>query len=264
MTSSAVSKQAQSEPVALFVSDIHLQESLPRTTQAFLDFLENHAKRTKQLYLLGDLFEYWAGDDDLVTPYNRKIAEAIRRISDSGVEVLWIAGNRDFLVGKELAHAAGMTLLPDPFVAEIADQRIVLTHGDAQCTDDTQYIAFRNMVRQPQWQEKFLAQSLDQRKAIIAGVRAESRSSQMSKSMDIMDVNATAISSLFDTSGTSVMIHGHTHRPARHEYDDKASVRVRYVLPDWECDSEQVRGGWIGVTADGSIRCFNMDGMELA
>ena len=263
MTQSALGKQAQSGPIALFISDLHLQESRPRTTQAFLDFLKRHAKHAKQLYLLGDMFEYWAGDDDLVSPYNRKIAQAIRNVSDSGVEVLWIAGNRDFLAGQELARDAGMTLLPDPFVAEIAGQRIVLTHGDAQCTDDTEYMAFRNMVRQPQWQQAFLAQPLAQRKAIIAGARAESRSAQMEKSMDIMDVNAAAISTLFDTTGTSVMIHGHTHRPARHQYDEKGIVRVRFVLPDWECDAESMRGGWIAVHADGSVKRVGLDGMEL-
>lgn len=258
-----MSKQAQSRPVALFISDLHLQESHPLTTQAFFDFLEDHARHAQQLYLLGDVFEYWAGDDDLVTPYNRKIAQAIRRTSDAGVEVFWIAGNRDFLAGKELAREAGMTLLSDPFVAQIGEQRIVLTHGDAQCTDDVQYMAFRNMVRQPAWQEKFLAQSLEQRKAIIAGVRAESRSSQMSKSMEIMDVNANAVSSLFDTTNTSLMIHGHTHRPARHEYKSNGKLRVRYVLPDWECDSESARGGWIAVDADGSIKRYDMNGVEL-
>lgn len=263
MTSSAMAKKAQSEPVALFVSDLHLQESLPKTTQAFLDFLEHRAMRARQLYLLGDLFEYWAGDDDLVTPYNRKIAEAIRRVSDAGTEAFWIAGNRDFLVGKSFAQHAGMTLLPDPFVATIAGQQIVLAHGDAQCTDDLSYMAFRNQVRQPEWQEQFLKQPLANRKAIIANVRAESRSSQLNKSMEIMDVNAAAISSLFDATGTSLMIHGHTHRPARHDHSNGDGVRVRYVLPDWECDAERVRGGWIALESNGAIKRFDVYGTEL-
>ncbi len=263
MTPSAMGKKAQSEPVALFISDLHLQESLPRTTEAFLRFLEQHATHASQLYLLGDLFEYWAGDDDLATPYNWQIAEAIRRVSDAGTEIFWIAGNRDFLAGDALASAAGMTLLPDPFVASIAGRQIVLAHGDAQCTDDVSYMAFRNMVRQPEWQQKFLAQSLVQRKAIIAGVRAESRSSQQTKSMEIMDVNAVAITSLFDTTQTSLMIHGHTHRPARHEYSHEGGLRVRYVLPDWECDTEPTRGGWIAVESDGSIKRFDINGTEL-
>ncbi|MGZ3236514.1 MAG: UDP-2,3-diacylglucosamine diphosphatase [Burkholderiaceae bacterium] len=262
MTQSAMANKAQSDPVALFVSDLHLQESHPRTTQAFFDFLKNRAMRAKQLYLLGDLFEYWAGDDDLVTPFNKKIADAIRRISDAGIAVFWIAGNRDFLVDEDFARSAGMTLLPDPYVAQIAGQQIVLAHGDAQCTDDVSYMAFRNQVRQPEWQEKFLSQSLSKRKEIIAGMRTESRSSQRNKSMEIMDVNAAAISSLFDASGTSVMIHGHTHRPARHEYHGKNNVRVRYVLPDWECDSEPVRGGWIAVGSDSSIKRFDINGIE--
>jgi UDP-2,3-diacylglucosamine hydrolase len=263
MTSSAMDKKAQSDQVALFISDLHLQESLPCTTQAFVHFLGNHAIHARQLYLLGDLFEYWAGDDDLGTPYNKKIAEAIRRVSDAGIEVFWIAGNRDFLVGKGFAHDAGLTLLPDPSVVTIAGQQIVLAHGDAQCTDDVSYMAFRNMVRQPEWQEQFLMQSLSARKAIIEGARAESRSSQRTKSMEIMDVNTAAISSLFDTTETSLMIHGHTHRPARHEYPHKGSMRVRYVLPDWECDIEPTRGGWIAVESNGSIKRFDINGTEL-
>ncbi|HEY8101930.1 MAG TPA: UDP-2,3-diacylglucosamine diphosphatase [Burkholderiaceae bacterium] len=263
MTQSAMAKKAQSDPIALFVSDLHLQESHPHTTQAFFDFLKTHAMYARQLYLLGDLFEYWAGDDDLVTPYNKKIAEAIRHVSDAGIEVFWIAGNRDFLVGKDFARSAGMTLLPDPYVAQIAGQQIVLAHGDAQCTDDVSYMAFRNQVRHPEWQEKFLSQSLSERKAIIAGMRAESRSSQRTKSMEIMDVNQAAISSLFSTTGTSLMIHGHTHRPARHEYHDKNNVRVRYVLPDWECDTAPVRGGWIEIGSDGCIKRFDINGIEL-
>jgi UDP-2,3-diacylglucosamine hydrolase len=244
-----------SGPVALFVSDVHLQESLPRTTQAFFDFLRRRAINAQQLYLLGDLFEYWAGDDDIAAPYHRQVVDAIRRASDAGVAVFWIAGNRDFLIGAEFAQAAGATLLPDPFVATIANQRIVLAHGDAQCTDDAGYMTFRAEVRAQDWQRKFLAMPLAQRKAIIEGLRNDSREAQRAKSYDIMDVNAGAIQSLFDASGASLMIHGHTHRPARHEYQDD---RVRYVLPDWDCDVQPPRGGWLELGTDGVLRRFGV------
>lgn len=254
-------KKAQPETFALFVSDVHLQESLPRTTQSFFDFLERHATRAHQLYLLGDLFEYWAGDDDIASPYNQRVVDAIRRVSDAGVAVFWIAGNRDFLVGDAFAAATGATLLPDPFVTTIGGKTLVLAHGDAQCTDDVSYMAFRNQVRQAEWQKQFLAMPLAKRKAIIEGLRKESRAAQSAKSYDIMDVNAAAIEDLFNTTSTALMIHGHTHRPARHAYS--VPDRVRYVLPDWECDVDATRGGWIAIGSDGAIRRFDVDGLEV-
>ncbi|HZW13565.1 MAG TPA: UDP-2,3-diacylglucosamine diphosphatase [Noviherbaspirillum sp.] len=257
---SGASNEAQSKPVALFVSDVHLQASLPRTTQAFLAFLREQATSARQLYLLGDMFEYWAGDDDLATPYNRQIADAIREVSNSGVSVFWIGGNRDFLLGEAFAETAGMTLLPDPFVADIANRRIVLTHGDEQCTDDHGYMAFRAQVRQLEWQRQFLAMPLAQRKAVIEGMRTGSREAQRNKSYEIMDVNAAAIASLYAATGTSIMIHGHTHRPATHDDQVSGANRVRHVLPDWDCDTEQTRGGWLAMYEDGSFRRFAVDG----
>jgi len=206
-----VPEVAQSKPVALFVSDVHLQASLPQTTQAFLDFLRKRAIDAKELYLLGDLFEYWAGDDDIASLYNRRIVTALRDASDAGAKIFWIAGNRDFLIGADFATATGATLLSDPSVATIAGQRIALAHGDAQCTDDSDYMAFRENVRQQEWQRNFLAMPLVQRKAIIDGLRNDSREAQRTKSYAIMDVNERAITSLFDATATSVLIHGHTH-----------------------------------------------------
>lgn len=258
----ASSGKAQSEAIALFVSDVHLQPSLPRTTQAFLDFLAHCATQAKQLYVLGDLFEYWAGDDDLAAPYHQRICSALRALSNTGVAVFWIAGNRDFLVGELFAKAAGITLLQDPFVVELADQRIVLAHGDAQCTDDHAYMAFRAQVRQVEWQRNFLAMPLTQRKAIIDGMRSGSREAQRSKSYDIMDVNPGAISALFDETNAEIMIHGHTHRPASHRYDTMGKIRIRHVLPDWDCDTTSPRGGWLSLQADGTFRRFHFDGAE--
>lgn len=259
MTPFAKAQKAQPETVALFVSDVHLQASHPRTTDAFLEFLREWALQARQLYLLGDLFEYWAGDDDIAEPYNKQVVDALQQVSDAGVAVFWMAGNRDFLVGKGFANATGAMLLSDPFVADIAGQRIALTHGDAQCTDDTAYMDFRAKVRQSEWQQAFLALPLAQRKAIIADMRAGSREAQRTKSYEIMDVNAAAIASLFDSSGTSVIIHGHTHRPAKHEYEDG---HVRYVLPDWDCDADQPRGGWLAIDADGVIKRHDVNGTE--
>lgn len=254
-----ITEKAQSKPVALFVSDVHLQASMPNTTQAFLDFLQQHALQAQQLYLLGDLFEYWAGDDDLGSSYNNRIIDALRAVSSAGVEVFWIAGNRDFLVGAEFASATGATLLPDPTVITVCGQRIVLTHGDALCTDDHDYMAFRSQVRQADWQKQFLSMPLAQRQAIIQGLRTGSREAQRSKSYEIMDVNSDATAALFDATDAAIMIHGHTHRPKCHEYASNVRKRLRYVLPDWDCEQSQVRGGWLALNSDGAITQFRLD-----
>jgi UDP-2,3-diacylglucosamine hydrolase len=244
---------------ALFISDLHLQPAHPATSAAFFDFLERHARRAQQLYLLGDLFEYWAGDDDISDPYHQQIIAALRSVSDAGVTVHWIAGNRDFLVGARFAEAANLILLPETWVAEIAGLRVVVLHGDAQCTEDTKYMEFRAMVRQTAWQQQFTAMPLAQRKAIIAGLREDSRKEQGTKSYEIMDVTPQAIAEVFAQTGTDIMIHGHTHRPALHQADGKR----RYVLPDWEADATPPRGGWIAIDEQGHITRHDLSGAVI-
>jgi UDP-2,3-diacylglucosamine hydrolase len=246
--------------LALFISDLHLQAAHPRTLDAFFRFLEQQALHADALYLLGDIFEYWAGDDDLDDPFNAAVAAALRRLADHGAAVYWMAGNRDFLVGGAFAEAAGLTLLAEPHVTAIGGQRVALVHGDAQCTEDLKYMAFRAQVRDPAWQQQFLAMPLAQRKAIIAGLREGSRSAQAEKSYEIMDVTADAVAALHRETGAGVIIHGHTHRPALHV--DGAGGR-RYVLPDWELDVEPPRGGWIAIDAEGRITRHALDGAIL-
>ena len=245
--------------LALFVSDLHLQPSHPRNAEAFHRFLAERAMGSQALYLLGDLFEYWAGDDDLDAPFHQSIIAALRAVSDAGVAVYWIGGNRDFLVGQAFADAAGLALLPEPHVTDIGGQRITLVHGDAECTADTKYMEFRAQVRQAAWQQQFLAMPLAQRKAIIAGLREGSREAQGAKSYEIMDVTPDAVSDLFDRTGSDVIIHGHTHRPALH----RQGQRRRFVLPDWEVDAEPPRGGWISIDSEGAIRRHGLDGKPL-
>ncbi len=246
--------KAQPDTVALFVSDLHLNEGMPRTAEAFFRFLQNEATRTQALYLLGDIFEYWAGDDDLQTPFNRKVGESLRALSEHGVKLYWIAGNRDFLVGPGFATEAGLTLLQEPHIIDIAGHKILLVHGDAQCIDDTAYMAFRSQVRDPAWQQSFLAKPLAERKAIIEGMREGSRAAQKEKSMEIMDVNLSEIERLFSTYGVKQIIHGHTHRPGVHQ----TAAGVRYVLPDWDCDGEVVRGGWFAMDGDGALQAIRV------
>lgn len=245
--------------LALFISDLHLQASHPETCAAFFALLQERAMAAQALYILGDLFEYWAGDDDLADPLHADIAQALRAVSDAGVAVYWIAGNRDFLVGSAFAAATGLTLLAEPHVAAIGGHRITLVHGDAECTDDIKYMAFRAQVRDPAWQAQFLALPLAQRKAIIAGMREGSKEAHSTKSAEIMDVNPTAIDALFERSASDIIIHGHTHRPALHQ----SGARRRYVLPDWEPDADPPRGGWIAIASDGVIARYDLDGKPL-
>lgn len=245
--------------LALFISDLHLQPSQPGTCEAFLDFLARRATQAQALYLLGDLFDAWPGDDDLDEPFHRAIVDALRRVSDAGVAVYWIAGNRDFLVGAEFARASGATMLAEPHVVTIGGRRIVLMHGDAVCTDDIKYMQFRQQVRQPAWQAQFLALPLAQRKTIIADLRKDSRAEQGEKSYEILDVTPQAVALVLAQTGAEVMIHGHTHRPALH----CEGAALRYVLPDWDVDAEPARGGWIAVETDGAIRRHGIDGATL-
>ncbi len=250
--------KAQSKLVALFASDIHLHPSLPKTTDAFFRFLDENARKADQLYLLGDLFEYWAGDEDITTNYHTKIIQALRALSDSGTQIFWIAGNRDFLIGEIFANETGAQFLPDPSVITIANNRIAIAHGDEQCTDDLPYMAFRNMVRQEKWQQDFLRLPLAQRKKIIEGLRINSQIEQKEKTSEIMDVNPKAIQELFTNSKVEIIIHGHTHRPAKHQYKEG----LRYVLPDWDCDLEnsKSRGGWLEIYSDGQILFRHLNG----
>lgn len=241
---------AQTKSLALFVSDVHLSESLPNTTSKFLRFLNEIAVSTKSLYILGDLFEYWAGDDDCDDSYNQQIIVALHELSQSGVEIYWIAGNRDFLVGNEFSQQTGVKLLEDPTELQIHHNRFIISHGDALCTDDIDYMKFRQMVRQPAWQSSFLAKPLSERKAIIQGMRQASSVEQKNKSMQIMDVNPDAVRRLFEQFPNATLVHGHTHRNALHR--DKNGMR--YVLPDWDYDqSTNVRGGYLQLDQSGRL-----------
>src|SRR5438067_3196606 len=188
-------------PLALFISDLHLQAAHPRTADAFFRFLAERAVHARQLYLLGDIFEYWAGDDDLDDPFHREVVDALRVVAGRGVELFWMAGNRDFLVGDAFARAAHLARLAEPHLLRVGGHTIALVHGDAQCTADTNYMAFRAQVRDPAWQQQFLAMPLAQRKAIIAGLREGSRSAQTAKSYEIMDVAPSAVAELHAASG---------------------------------------------------------------
>ena len=246
---------AQAPKLALFVSDIHLSPALPKTTERFLSFLSNHAPSVERLYILGDLFEYWAGDDDASDNYNQIIVRALKQVSEMGVELFWIAGNRDFLIGPQFCEAIGAQALNDPTLHEIDGKRFLLSHGDALCTDDTGYMQFREMVRNPMWQQQFLAKPLSERKAIIEGMRKMSHQEQQNKRMEIMDVNLDAVTQLVQAHPGCTLIHGHTHRNAIHH----EAFAQRYVLQDWDFDhSGHERGGYLELDHQGQLRFIDL------
>ena len=233
---------------AVFASDVHLSPDHPATTAAFLDFIEREvAGRTKRFYLLGDLFEYWVGDEDGDEPLGAAIANRLHALVDEGIEVSFIVGNRDFLIGAAYAARAGMTLLPDPFEVTVGGVDLVLSHGDALCTDDVKYQQFRAMVRNPAWQQMVLAKPLAERRAMARGARAESEAAKGTKSMAIMDVNDGATCALLAAHPDAILVHGHTHRPAHHVHDVAGARRERYVLTDWDAEATPPRGGGLAI-----------------
>ncbi|MEN6585152.1 MAG: UDP-2,3-diacylglucosamine diphosphatase [Sulfuricella sp.] len=218
---------------SLFISDLHLSADRPEILSAFSEFLVTTAVHADALYILGDLFEYWAGDDDLDTPFNRQVVSALANLSLSGTALYLMHGNRDFLMGDALAADCGASLLPDPQMRVIHGVATLLMHGDTLCTDDTAYMAFREQVRDAQWQQAFLAQPLALRKAQIEQLREQSKQAQREKAAEIMDVNAESVINSLRKHGYPRLIHGHTHRPALHVHEIDGHRCERWVLPDW-------------------------------
>lgn len=206
-----------------------------------MEFLQRDAAGAERLYILGDLFEYWLGDD-APTPVGQAVAAALKQLSDSGVEVFFAHGNRDFLLGEDFAAAAGMTLLPEETVVDLYGAPTLLMHGDSLCTDDVVYQEIRKMLRDPAWQKDFLQKSPQERVSWALKAREMSADHKDGVGMDIMDVNQKAVSEAFSRNDVRHMIHGHTHRPAVHEHDDTQRV----VLGDW-----YEQGSVLKVSADG-------------
>jgi UDP-2,3-diacylglucosamine hydrolase len=218
---------------SLFISDLHLGEERPQANERFFSFIEDVAPGADALYILGDLFEYWIGDDDLATPFHSLIAGFLRRLSAGGTAVHFMHGNRDFLIAEAFCKAAGATLLPDPTVVDAGGVRTLLMHGDTLCLDDPEYQAWRQVARSEPWQREFLGQPLEKRREIILDLRRKSREAVLAKPAAIMDVSAAAVRKAFSGHGVSRLVHGHTHRPARHILEVDGRTCERWVLPDW-------------------------------
>jgi UDP-2,3-diacylglucosamine hydrolase len=247
-----LNKIALPGPVWL-ASDLHLGPATPATAEAFLAFLQAAEEEAAALLLPGDIFDAWIGDD-VIRAAPPWLATALTALRTTASRIpLWLGrGNRDFLIGEELAGAVGARLLPEPALLQTDYGDVLLTHGDEFCTDDAAYQQFRQMVRNPQWQAAFLAKTIPERLAMAQQARGESQMANQSKSMEIMDVNAAAVEQAFRDSGVALMVHGHTHRPARHVLEVDGSKRERWVLPDWDCDHvSPPRGGWLVIDRDG-------------
>jgi UDP-2,3-diacylglucosamine hydrolase len=227
----------------LFISDLHLAAARPRTTARFLQFLREDAPRHRELVILGDLFEFWIGDDTAASA--RSVIDALAAATAAGQRLLLMHGNRDPLLGSGFAAATGGTLLADPIVVDVAGTPTLLSHGDAWCTRDVAYQQFRAMIRRPEVQRDFLSKTLDERVAFARGVRMQSESEKSTKATDIMDVTPDAVLAALRTSGVRRLIHGHTHRPALHVVDLGGTLAERWVLPDWDLDDAEPRGGFL-------------------
>lgn len=228
----------------LFISDLHLSPERPETTDAFFRFMEGPARQAQALYILGDLFEYWAGDD-LSDPFNQRIIKALADLAGRGVHTSLLVGNRDFLIGRRFARAAGLSLLPDPSLVPIDGHPTLLMHGDSLCTDDTAYMAFRRKVRHPLVLALLRHMPLAlSRRLFIAG-RRQSEAAKKNKARDIMDVNHGAVADALRAHGHPRLIHGHTHRPARHDHTVDGGTCERWVLSDWHDKATwlECRGG---------------------
>ena len=216
-----------------FISDIHLSEDNPHLTNVFKAFLNESKGACSHLFILGDLFEIWIGDDD-DNSFNQEIKKALIDFTTDGPETFLMHGNRDFLIGETFANEVGISILSDPYTLNINGLNVILSHGDFLCTDDVDYMDFRNKVRSEEWQKDFLSKSIGERNEIANSLRSSSKDATSEKSLEITDVNPEAINDFIQKNQPDIFIHGHTHRPKIHE--DNLFKRV--VLGDWD------KSGW--------------------
>jgi UDP-2,3-diacylglucosamine hydrolase len=224
----------------LFVSDLHLDAGHPAAVEQFLALLEGEARAVDGLYILGDLFEAWVGDDD-DEPCRRRVCEALRAYTSSGHPAWIVRGNRDFLFGAGFEARTGCLLLPDPVRLQVGAVDAFVSHGDVLCTDDHAYQELRSIVRQSDWQARFNALPLDARRALADRARAGSKAHTGRSAYEVMDVNAASVVAAFRVSGTRLMIHGHTHRPGIHAIDVDGRACTRIVLGDWYTQGSVLR-----------------------
>ena len=218
-----------------FISDLHLERIESPITNIFTAFLDD-LNQNDSLYILGDLFESWIGDDN-VSELSQYISDRLLMLSERDISVAIMHGNRDFLIGEDFCKASSIKLINDPRIIEIDTKKVMLTHGDELCTDDNEYQAFRSVVRNPLWQKDFLNFPISKREKIAGEAKDASKDSKDNKAMEIMDVNTDAVLKAFNDHDIEIMIHGHTHRPNIHKVSNEGKNLTRYVLGDWSKNS---------------------------
>ena len=216
-----------------FVSDLHLSSERPDIMRLFNDFLTRKAKEAEAVYILGDLYEYWVGDDAVEEDEYKDTFAALRELSESGVPVYMMVGNRDFLIGEQYAQHTGCILIPDPHLVTLYGEQVLLAHGDELCTDDVEYQKIRRNVRSPALKRQFLSQSRAERHELCRGFRQQSKLATAAKPMEIMDVNQNAVTEMMRHHGVHCLVHGHTHRPNTHAFTLDGKPAKRIVLSDW-------------------------------
>ena len=256
------SDQDVPEAPVIAISDLHLQESRPELTRAFVDFIARVPAACREFFILGDLFELWIGDD-ADSPLGDEVASALRGLAGRGVQVYLMHGNRDFLIGEAFAERCGALLINEPWRLQVEGADWLLLHGDVLCTDDKAYLEFREMVRNPDWQREFLARPVAERQAWADRAREASQAATAGKPAEIMDVNQHAVRKLIRDSGCPRILHGHTHRPAVHELPDclsdadaadAATPARRVVLGDWD-----TKGWYVAIAGDAfTLRSFDL------
>lgn len=233
---------------ALFISDLHIDASRPAITEQFLGFLATEARYAEALYILGDLFESWVGDDAADAAQNATI-DGLHSLTSHGVPCFVMHGNRDFLLAEQFCSKSGAEILPDPVIVTLYGERVLVMHGDALCTDDRAYQRLRATVRDAEWQRRFLALSVTARRALAGAARAGSQAHMATAEYTITDVNADSVATALRNAGTATLLHGHTHRPAIHALQIDGRPCTRIVLGDWY--------------DQGSLLRWNHDGPEL-
>ena len=238
----------------LFISDLHLSEDRPELTAAFRHFVETLATQAQALYILGDFFNIWLGDDD-PSPLTAEVADILSTLNSADVHVYLMHGNRDFLLGTDYSRRCHARLVAPPCVVRLFGRDYLLMHGDELCTDDLEYQQLRNMVRNPQWQKEILQRPLEERQALAAQLRAKSKAMSSNKPEDIMDVSPVAVSSTMQHNGVKYLIHGHTHRPAVHDFKLEGNPARRIVLGDWGA-----KGWYLEINTQGeNLVSFDID-----
>ncbi|MCD8339892.1 MAG: UDP-2,3-diacylglucosamine diphosphatase [Burkholderiales bacterium] len=241
--SSICKRQIPALTKPVFVADIHLSDLKPKTQEAFLDFLKRHAERFNELVILGDLFEFWAGDDQM--DQVSEVIEALRDYHSHGHNLYVMHGNRDFLLGADFENETGAVLISDPICTQVSRERVLLSHGDAWCTKDTEYQQFRQVLRNPETQLEVLKETLENRMVLANAMRANSMDDSKKKAPELMDVVVSEIAKIARQTNSPTIIHGHTHKVAHHTHVIDDFRFDRWVLPDWNFDNGKQDGGYL-------------------